>query len=601
MKNICTSLTILLLYLNAPAQTWTQMADIGAGPVAEARAFSIGNFGYVGGPTAALWRYDTMNDTWAQMAAMPGPVRSSPAAFSIGNKGYLGTGGGLNDFYEYDPSTNTWAIKANFGGAGREGAVGISISGKGYIGTGGNYLADWWEYDTTGNTWTQKASLAGPGRYHAGAFSINGIGYICTGFNGSFFNDLYAYDPVANSWIPKASLPGSTRDRPVGMATLTRGYIITGWDGSTALNDAYEYNPITDSWTILTSMPTAGRYNACGLAVNNNIYIGTGQVGATGSDWWRLEGSCIAAAQGDTTSCTGICNGTASVSFPTGTAGLTFLWSGGETTAVVQNLCAGTYTVTVTDSTGCVSVATATVTDAAPIQLTPQITQPLCFGDSTGGICVSFIGDTLTTTLLWSNGVTGACISNVPGGTYTVTVTDSTGCSNSSNILLIQPAQMVLNILGTDATCNSCPNGSAVAQLSGGTGPMSYSWSTGTSLAFVNNLLPGIYTCCATDNLGCIACDTVEILFPSGIADLNGAMITVSPNPFNDQLVIETVNLIAAGIEIKMYDLSGRIIKLPYKSEADKIYLSTEQLDAGIYFVEIAGNKFSKMVKVVKE
>ncbi len=603
MKKTFTFIILSVLYcqlLSAQAG-WTQKAMFGLGAISEARAFSIGSFGYVGGPTANLWRYDVGNDVWSQMAAFPGPMRSSPVAFSIGNKGYLGTGGAYNDFWEYDPGTNSWTAKANFGGSGREGAVGISINGKGYIGTGGSYLNDWWEYDTLSNAWTQKANLAGPGRYHAGAFSVNGKGYICTGFNGSFFNDLWEFDPVNNSWLQKTSMPGTTRDRPVGVGTFSKGYILTGWTGSSSLNDAYEYDPVSDTWTTLTVMPTAGRYNACGMAINNNLYLGTGNVNGTGSDWWEYSSGCSLLTTATTTTCLGACDGTASVTFPNDSAIASYQWSGGQSTSVIQNLCAGTYVVTVTDTSGCISLASVVVMDAIPVQLNALYTMPGCFGDSTGSVCVNVPGNPPSSTYLWSTGDTNQCLTNIPAGLYTVTVTDSTGCSAELITTLTQPAQINLNFNILNASCASCANGSAAAQLTGGTPPATYLWSTGSTLAFITNMLPGIYSCCVTDANGCTDCDSLEITFNIGLSDIISENFRLSPNPFTNYLLLETVRNNFDEYNIKLIDISGREVPIMFSQKGKFIIANTESLSSGIYFIEVSANSGKDYFKVLKQ
>ncbi len=599
-------ITWILLFALLPFQSvtqgiWTARAAFGGGAVSEARAFSIGNYGYFGGPNAMLWRYDPSNDIWTQMADLSGPGRLSPVAFSIDGKGYLGTGGSLNDFYEYDTTTNAWTQLSNFGGAGREGAVGIAISGKGYVGTGGNYLADWWEFDPLNNSWTQKANLGGPGRYHAGAFSINGKGYVCAGFNGSFMNDLLEYDPVANTWTPKATMPGTTRDRPVGIATAFKGYLISGWDGGTALADAWEYDPVSNGWTSLTTMPTAGRYNSCGFSITDKVYIGTGYMNGLAGDFWEYGPDCSALLLATPTSCALACDGSASVLNPTPGAVASYLWSNGQTAVSATGLCAGTHTVTVTDTTGCTSINMVTVPGPPPIQILATPTLPLCFGDSNGMICINVAGGNQGYTFLWFNGDTSACLQQVPAGSYSVTVTDSTGCQGSLVTTLNSPAQLGANIIGTDATCATCPNGSAVIQVVGGTSPMTYLWSTGATLAFENNLLPGVYTCCVTDFNGCTTCDSVVINFPSGLADMESVNIKVAPNPFAEQFSFESELSCNEIEDAWLVDIIGRKVSVRWTCDNNKVQVHTNGLKNGNYVLLVQSVSDVHAIRIEKK
>ena len=598
MKKIYTTLFLVLFVvpLVTGQGSWTQIANYGGGNISEARAFAIGNFGYVGGPNAVLWQYDPQNDVWTQMANLIGPGRYSPFAFSIGNKGYLGTGGGYNDFYEYDPATNTWTQKSNFGGVGREGAVGIAINGKGYAGTGGSYLADWWEYDPILDAWTQKANLAGPGRYHAGAFTIGAKGYVCTGFNGNFYNDLWEYDPVANSWTVKASMPGITRDRPVGLGTANKGYLLTGWSGTLSLNDAWEYDPVMDSWTSLPVVPPGGRYNACGFVVNNALFIGTG-FGGNG-DFWKYGSLCSSAATTTICSCAGTCDGSATITQPAPGAVVSYLWSDGQTSATALNLCAGSYTVSVTDTSGCVSISNVIVPEPDSITINPVIILPTCFGDSDGSVCVA--GSPGPVSFTWANGDTSSCQLNLAAGAYSVTAVNTAGCSNTANITVTQPSMFLVNAIPTNASCGTCPDGSASAQLFGGFPPMTYQWSNGGTQSFINNLLPGIYTCCVIDSHGCQSCDTVEISAPIGLTETGGNQISISPNPVITELFIDGIAAGTQNIEFRLYDTTGKRVMIVPIVQHERMSIPLESLDAGIYFLEIKSDEVNRTFRVMK-
>jgi hypothetical protein len=581
--------------------TWTQKANFSGGAISEECAFGIANLGYFGANTANLWEYDPVSDAWTQKAAFAGTIRASAAGFSIGTKGYFGTGGGLSDFWEWDQTTDIWTQKANFGGAGREGASGCSIDSKGYIGLGGNYLADWWEYDPGSNTWTQKASLP-TGRYHAGAFAIGGKGYISCGFNGSFFNDLWEFDPVANTWTQRANMPGTTRDRPVGMAIGTKGYIVTGWTGTMALNDAWEWDQASNTWTQLPSCPGAARYNACGFAAMSKIYVGTGYANANVDDFWEYAPSCSIQTLSQLTSCIGACDGTATVISPDSAAAVSYLWSTSETTQTISGLCAGSYSVSVTDTSGCSTNTIVIVSDPLPVTAIFLDSVPACNGGNDGSICAITSGGTAPYTYVWTGGLTTDCIQNLTAGIYSVTITDSHGCTGSAVTTLSQPTPIQITFSHTDAGCATCPTGIATATgITGGMPPYSYLWSTGATTPSINSLLPGTYTFCATDLIGCVHCDSVIISWTSSVQALNGAeQFTLSPNPFNDCLNIYTGAAEQKNMKIKLSDKTGRIINVKTIQGKQKISLDTKSLSDGIYFVEINLNGKSRFIKAIK-
>ncbi len=118
-----------------------------------------------------------------------------------------------------------------------------------------------------------------------------------------------------------------------------------------------------------------------------------------------------------------------------GTPPFSFAWSHGATIEDVQNLPAGTYTVTVTDVNNCVNVNTATVTDTSPVSVSFTTQNPTA-GSNNGSVTANPASGTPPYTYQWSNGGTTQTISNLAAGTYTVTVTDYAGCKKISSVTL---------------------------------------------------------------------------------------------------------------------------------------------------------------------
>ena len=128
-----------------------------------------------------------------------------------------------------------------------------------------------------------------------------------------------------------------------------------------------------------------------------------------------------------------VCGGTNSGSitvFPAGGTGpYTYAWSNGATGNTIDNIPAGAYTVTVTDANGCTDVTSGIVLDELP-QLTCSVVvnqEPTNGGN--GQVSVNVEGGTAPFTYVWSNGATSSSISNLGAGTYSVTVTDFSGCT----------------------------------------------------------------------------------------------------------------------------------------------------------------------------
>jgi len=229
--------------------------------------------------------------------------------------------------------------------------------------------------------------------------------------------------------------------------------------------------------------------------------------------------------------CFGQSTGSASATVAGGTTPYTYLWSNGANTSSISGVAAGIYSVTVTDANGCTSQGSVSVTQPSAA-LSSSITssqQVNCFGGNNGSVNLSVNGGTGPYTYSWNNGASTQDISNLSAGTYTVTVTDSRGCTTVSSVNITQPsAAMAVSVSSSQSvSCFGGNNGTANAGVSGGTAPYSYSWSNGSTSQNISSLPAGNYTVTVTDNNGCVANASVQVTQPS--AALAGS-ISVSQN-----------------------------------------------------------------------
>jgi hypothetical protein len=235
-------------------------------------------------------------------------------------------------------------------------------------------------------------------------------------------------------------------------------------------------------------------------------------------------------------------NGSTRVTPGGGTSPYTYLWSpSAQTGQTATNLIAGSYTATVTDANGCSITSTSTVTQPTSLTATGQtLTNVSCFNGNNGSTRVTPGGGTSPYTYLWSpSSQSGQTATNLTAGTYTVTITDSHGCTITSTATVTQPGQLTISMSSANATCSSCNNGSASASVTGGTSPFSYLWSpSGGSSATASNLLPGNYTCCVTDAHGCSVCAGVTVNFNNCTAPtIQATNITFSNVTANSMMV----------------------------------------------------------------
>lgn len=114
-----------------------------------------------------------------------------------------------------------------------------------------------------------------------------------------------------------------------------------------------------------------------------------------------------------------------------GVAPYTYDWSNGQTTQSIT-VTAGTYTVDITDANGCMATASYTVSENPELILVCSATDNTDCTTCNGTASVAASGGSGTGYMYaWSNGGSTALIGGLCGGTYTVTVTDSNGCTNT--------------------------------------------------------------------------------------------------------------------------------------------------------------------------
>ena len=234
-------------------------------------------------------------------------------------------------------------------------------------------------------------------------------------------------------------------------------------------------------------------------------------------------------------------NGIASVSASGGTAPYTYLWSNAETTDTITGLLIGDYTVFVTDSLGCIDSAVVTVTEPPVLTAVADSVDVLCFGDATGSVTVTAQGGMLVYDYLWDTGDITATVTDLPAGLYEVTVTDTNGCTFSTNTTINQPlAPLSDTLIIADNLCFGESLGSIDATISGGTIPYDYSWSNGETTEDIDSLANGSYTLTVTDDNMCVLVIDTIITSPTEI-DITHVQTNVSCFGGNDATIDLTV------------------------------------------------------------
>lgn len=222
-------------------------------------------------------------------------------------------------------------------------------------------------------------------------------------------------------------------------------------------------------------------------------------------------------------SCDGVIVGIASGGNP----GYSYSWSGGLVGGTHSGLCANTYNLTVTDGNGCTDSNTGIVNQPTQIVLTPSSTSATCT-QSDGSATVSATGGAGNYTYSWQGGQTTSTITGIASGTYNVTVTDITGCTNNISVNVSDIGGATLNSSSVPALCYNSNDGSASVVATGGTPGYSYLWSSGGTAATENGLAGGIYTVTVTDGSGCNTTEVINVSAPTQMTGSIGIMSNVT-------------------------------------------------------------------------
>ena len=223
----------------------------------------------------------------------------------------------------------------------------------------------------------------------------------------------------------------------------------------------------------------------------------------------------------DSISCAGGSNGEIDINMTAGIAPFRYTWTpavAGNTNSAI-NLPAGTYIVQVMDTQGCVGKDTTKLIAPSPLTLRLDSTNILCYNVNTDNITATVTGGRQPYRYTWSplqpNTPT---ISNVPAGTYSLTVHDTSGCVISGTVNITQPTQVVSGAAVTNLSGAGTHDGTITLSTTGGT--PAYSYSSAPAVAGLPNatgLDTGIYIITVCDANLCCVKDTAHITGPPPI------------------------------------------------------------------------------------
>jgi len=291
--------------------------------------------------------------------------------------------------------------------------------------------------------------------------------------------------------------------------------------------------------------------------------------------------------------------GTVSVGPTGGIGGYQVSWSNG-TSGFTNNVNqSGTYQVTITDGAGC------TVTDAidmtivdTALELIVSTENTSCADNNDGLAAATVAGGTTPYHYNWSTGSTENSIDNLAAGTYSVEITDATGCQQNQIFTVTAPDPVLLDCSGTPES--NGVDGFVQVSVSGGIAPYQYNWSTGDTGSFVQEITNGSYDVTVTDQNGCSSICTVDLIPTNTEMPANFATLDVFPNPASEQLFIQANLLENESVNLSLVNLIGEAVwTANTNGTAIQQIIEVADLAAGTYLLRLETAKGSAVRKVV--
>ena len=276
-----------------------------------------------------------------------------------------------------------------------------------------------------------------------GSITINETNYNYTWSNGATTSSIEglsvgSYQVTITNNAGCVSTQSFSITQPVVLTSTFSGTEATSAnsnDGTITANPSGGTGPYTYVWS---SGQTTKKIT--GLSPGSYSVIITDAHGCStqGAYAINVQGCTLSAAPSVTNaSCYGAQTGSVTLDLSNVTGTPSILWNTGATSATLEDVSAGSYSATIQDEAGCLTVVNVIISQPDEIALSAISSNgPQCPQDETGTIEITAEGGSGTFTYLWNNGSTESSIDGLSAGIYTVAITDGSGCSTSKEINL---------------------------------------------------------------------------------------------------------------------------------------------------------------------
>ncbi len=347
---------------------------------------------------------------------------------------------------------------------------------------------------------------------------------------------------------------------------------------------------------------SAGMYS-CEISDENNCVLQITEIEVSEP----LELSVMETTTNETN--TGAMDGSIELMITGGTPDYTINWSNGEEGFAITNLSSGNYSYEITDAFGC-SIDGNVFVSTGGCALTAEYTSTdiSCYGAADGMINISIENFTDPVSINWSNDISDqTSIDNLSPGLYSCTITDGVACEfELVDIEIVEPEEIIITVLSiTDESEIGAMDGSIEIEISGGIPDYQYEWYNeneeivGNTLN-LNNVGTGDYYLQLSDSNNCkVDSEIITVGVVLSSEELSISDVNIYPNPTSDGFYITAANDKIKDFVIGLYGTDGREILFDSEKRSSEYFISTTDLESGIYLISLTNRKKTVYKKVL--
>lgn len=236
----------------------------------------------------------------------------------------------------------------------------------------------------------------------------------------------------------------------------------------------------------------------------------------------------------------------------------------------------GTYVIRI-PGLECDTLVTLVISQSPSIFFSSDVQNISCFGFDDGEISVEIFSDNPEMTIEWSNGVMEERTINLSSGIYSVTITNSYGCSAGESFMILEPQKLVLSLDTTNVTCKG-NDGEIMLDVSGGTLPYHFLWNNIYESQNLEDLSFGTYSVVVTDDNGCSESVSTVLLEPECAPPMSDCEIVVATR----------FNLNGPRVEINNDRLTGLLFYYVFDMKGSHVYQGNlGNISPGFHYNEI--------------